>query len=532
MFKISRSTRVIAAATFALLMSSVAHRTIAQEIKPGGTLVVAINDNPPNFVTGVGTNILTIATGGQIFDTLIKVDSKFKIVPSLAKSWESSADGLHFTFHLEPNVKWHDGKPFTSDDVKYSILEIDGKYNSLAIQAYQPIASIDTPDPLTIVINLKGPDPAFFPWAFSQPNFAQIFPKHLYEGTDPRNNPANLKPVGTGPFKFKEWVRGSHIVLERNPEYFHKDIFIDRLVFQIVPDPGARQIALEKGEIDHIPYFGLAPSSIEPLAANKATAVIDSLRPALGEIIAFFNFRNPILAKKEVRQAISKAIDRKAIVQLALNGRATPAAGPVRSDNPPFFDPSLKPQTRDVAGANKLLDDAGYPRRGSTPRFSIKLSYGAAEEGGALQSAGEIMREQLKDVGIDLQLQPSDSASWQEQTQQWNFDLTMGSFGTGPDPKIAVTRLYTTDNIRHTLGSNVMGYSNPALDALLKQADNDMNPETRAQTYRKAQAIMVDELPALWLWEKFYPIAIRKGLVGLPSGSMHSEVFEGVGWAK
>ena len=504
----------------------------ATEFKPGGTLVMAITDNPPNFITGVGTNILTIATGGQIFDTLIKVDSKFKVVPSLARSWEQSADGLRTTFHLEPNVKWHDGKPFTSEDVKYSILEIDGKHNSLAIAAYKAIASIDTPDPLTVVINLKEADPAFFPWAFSQPNFAQIFPKHLYEGTDPRANPANVKPVGTGPFKFREWVRGSHIVLERTRDYFHKDVYIDRLVFQIIPDPGARQIALENGEIDHIPYFGLAPSSIEPLVANKGTEVIDSLRPALGEIIAFFNARHPILAKKEVRKAISMSIDRAAIVKLALNGRARPAAGPIRSDNPPFFNPDLKPQARDVAGANKLLDAAGYPRKGSGPRFSIRLSYGAQEEGGALQSAGEIMREQMKDVGVDLQLVASDSASWQDQTQQWNFDLTLGSFGTGPDPKIGVTRLYTTNNIRHVLGSNVMGYSNPAVDELLQKADAEMNPDARANDYRKAQAIMADDLPALWLWEKFYPIAVRKGLAGLPSGSMHSEVFEGVGWTK
>jgi peptide/nickel transport system substrate-binding protein len=138
----------------------------AQTLKKGGTLIAAIIDNPPHFITALGTNISTIVLGGQIFNTLIKVDRDFNVVPSLAKSWEASPDGLQYTFHLEPNVTWHDGKPFTSEDVKFTFLEMSGKYNSLAIAAYKDIASIETPDPLTVVVKLKAPDPSFFPWAF------------------------------------------------------------------------------------------------------------------------------------------------------------------------------------------------------------------------------------------------------------------------------------------------------------------------------------------------------------------------------
>src|SRR5262249_17141976 len=230
---------------------------------------------------------------------------------SLAKSWSASPDGLEYRFNLVPGVKWHDGQPFTSADVKHTFEEISGKYSSLARAAYKDIAAIETPDDLTVVIKMKAPDASFFPWASSQPNFPQIFPKHIYQGSDPRTNPANFKPVGTGPFRFKEWARGSHIVLERNPDYFHKDmIFLDRVVFQIVPDSGARQVALEKGEVDHLPYFALAPASIEPLAKARGTKVIDSVRPALGEIIAFCNLRQRQLGVKEVRQALAHAIDR------------------------------------------------------------------------------------------------------------------------------------------------------------------------------------------------------------------------------
>ena len=297
---------------------------------------------------------------------------------------------------------------------------------------------------------MKSPDPAFFPWAFSQPNFAQIFPKHIYEGSDPRTNPANFKPVGTGPFKFKEWVRGSHIVLERNPDYFHKDtIFLDRIVFQIIPDSGARQVALEKGEVDHLPYFALAPASVEPLAQARGTKVIDSMRPALGEIIMFLNLRHPQLGVKAVRQAIAHAIDRDVLVKLAINGRGRVATGPIRSDKPPFYNPDVPKYPRDVARANRLLDQAGFVRRGGA-RFALRLSYEGVAEGGSLQSAAEIMREQLREVGIDLQLRPSDVAAWVESAFiKWDFDMCLGSYGTGPDPKIGVSRLYKTENIQH-----------------------------------------------------------------------------------
>jgi peptide/nickel transport system substrate-binding protein len=506
----------------------------AQEIKRGGTLVQAITDNPPNLVVGVNTAIPTFAVGGQIFDTLLKIDAKFALQPSLAQSWDISPDGMQYTFHLRPGVTWHDGQPFTSADIQYSFLEMNGKYNSLATAAYKSIDRIDTPDPLTAVVRLKTPDPSFFPWAFAQPNFASIFPKHIYAGSDPRNNPANFKPIGTGPFVFKEWVRGSHIALDRNPKYFDAEhVYLDRVIFQIIPDAGSRQIALERGDVDFIPYFALAPSSVEPLAANPKTEVIDSLRPALGEIIMFMNLRNPILAKKEVRHAMVHAIDREILVKLALNGRGHVAVGPIRSDNQPFFNPDVPKYPHDPALANKLLDQAGYPRKPDGSRFQIRLIYQASGEGGSLQAAGEIMREQLKRVGIDLVLMPSDDATWLNAAFiQWDFDLSLGSYGTGPDPSIAVTRLYTTENIRKTVSSNLMGYSNPVVDDLLNRADKEMNQAERAQLYQKAQSVIVEDSPAIWLWEKFYPIAVRKGLVGLPSGSMHWEVYTNVGWAK
>jgi peptide/nickel transport system substrate-binding protein len=506
--------------------------TLAQEVKkPGGTLVVAINEYPPALSILVTGATITNCVSGQIFNNLLKLSTTGKVLPNLAKAWKMSDNGMSYTFNLEPNVTWHDGTPFTSEDVRYSMLELNGKFNSLAQAATAQIAGIETPDPLTVVVKMKQADPAFFPWAFSQQEQALIHPKHIYEGTDVRMNPANQKPIGTGAFKLVEAERGSHITLEKNPTYFHKDaIFVDRLIFQVIPDEGARRLALENGDVDYIPYFCLSAATADALDGEKKVKVFDSVRPARGEILAYMNLRHPQLQKKEVRQAISYAIDREVLVKLALNGRGKAATGPIRSDHTEFYNPNVTKYKRDVAKANALLDKAGATRNGAT-RFNVKLAYQGSAEGGALQAAGEIMREQLKEVGIDLVLAPGDFAAvWDQAYLQWNFDMAMGSFFTGPDPKISVSPKYLSTNIRKANGANLMGYTNLDVDKLLKAADVEIDAEKRGDLYRQAQAILVDELPALWLWEKTYPSASSANVVGLPSGMNHWESYENVGF--
>ena len=160
--------------------------------------------------------------------------------------------------------------------------------------------------------------------------------------------------------------------------------------------------------------------------------------------------------------------------------------------------------------------------------MTLRLAYEATGEGGALQSAAEIMRQQLREIGIDLRLIPSDPASWQDASFiRWDFDMSMGSFLTGPDPRIGVSRLYLTKFIQRRNAANLMGYSNPKVDALFHQADAEVDTTRRAQLYQQAQKLMVEDLPALWLWEKSYPIAVRRGVVGLPSGAAHSEGYVG-----
>jgi peptide/nickel transport system substrate-binding protein len=515
------------------LTASTSNLSFAQDLpmKAGGTLVTAINGDPPMLNTVFSADVMCVTLSGQLHDTLIILDQELNVHPSLAESWDISEDGLSYTFHLRKNVRWHDGEPFTSADVSYSFLDLLPTNNSLSEAAFSAISEIETPDDFTVIIKLENPDPAFFPWAFSQTNFGQIYPKHIFEGSDAKQNPANYAPIGTGPFKFREWQRGSHIILERNPDYF-EPVNLERLVFQIIPDAGARQLSLERGDVDYLPYFALSPSAIRPLSENPETEVIPAMRPPQGIITMFINLRNKPLNDVRVRKALAYAINREQIVNLALDGQAIPGTGPVRSDNKIFYNPDIDKYSTDIEKANALLDEAGYPRNGNQ-RFTLRLAYEANAEGGATQSAAEIMREQLTAIGVGLELMPSDAATWMERSFiQWDFDLSINSFGTGPDPAIGISRFYTTENIIPRNASNLSGYSNPKVDELFAQGAVELNPEERKRIYQEVQAILVDELPAIWMWEKFYPIAVRKGLVGMPSGAMHSEPWNKVGWTE
>lgn len=525
-----RSCVIPSALALALCLAAPLLVAAQEQPRRGGTLIVALDGDPPGMNPGITTSIPTQLLGGQAYNTLIRLDHDLKVQPELAEKWDIARDGMTYTFFLRKDVKWHDGKPFTSADVKYSMLEISRKYNGIARQALDAVASLDTPDPYTVVFKMKYASPPFFPWSLTLALQMHILPKHIYEGTEPTKNEFNLKPVGTGPFVFKEYAKGTHITFERNPNYFKPgQPYLDRIVFKIVPDAAARVLALEKGEIDYLPYFGFPASSAKALMKLKDIEVLMDKRPAFGMITAFFNLRSGPLKVKEVRQAITHAVDRKVIVDKALDGFATPAAGPISSQAAVFFNSEMRSKREfDPAKANQLLDKAGFPKKADGTRFALRLSFQRGAEGGAIPSAGDIMREQLKAVGIDLTLQPMDYAAHQEITwKKWDFDLSLFSALTGPDPSSAL-RLYLTENIKPLVSHNLMGYSNPKVDALSKAGDLELDEAKRAAIYKEAQVLMVEEVPALWIWEKVYPIGWKRTVKGLPGGAAHFEALDDV----
>ena len=192
---------------------------LGAEAVRGGTLSMILNPEPPGLVSGLNTASPVYTISPKMFDGLVTYDPQFKLLPQLATAWTVAPDGLTITFILRLGVKWHDGKPFTSADVQFTFMEILKKYHPRGTATFAHLVAVDTPNDNTAVFHLDAASP-YLMRALAAAE-SPILPKHVYEGSNPLRNAANAKPIGTGPFRFKEWRRGSYIMLERNPDYYY-----------------------------------------------------------------------------------------------------------------------------------------------------------------------------------------------------------------------------------------------------------------------------------------------------------------------
>lgn len=249
------SRRQLAALGLDALPPLVGLRARAAEPKRGGKLVVAIDSDPPTVNPDLPTSVSDLSIGALIYDSLMRVDENYARVPSLASACTLSPDKLTYTFKLV-EAKWHDGKPLTSRDVKFTFESISGNYGSEFQAAATVIQEIRAPDDRTVEIKLKRP---FGPFLFSTTGYtnATIMPEHIYAGTDALKSPATLsRPIGTGAFMLKDWVRGQTVTLERNPNYWRPGLpYLDQIVFRLIPDALARVLALKAGEVDFIHLY-------------------------------------------------------------------------------------------------------------------------------------------------------------------------------------------------------------------------------------------------------------------------------------
>ena len=216
----------------------------------GGTFKI-IYQEPTHLNMAIVSGTPTGVPGTQIFAGLLQFDEKFQPRPYLATKWDISPDGRTYTFHLQKGATFHDGKPITSADVAFS-LETVTKNHPFGVAMFRAVDKVETSDPHVAVFKLKHPYPAFL--AATHPLLLPIIPKHIYGEGEIRKNPANIKPVGSGPFKFVEWKKGQHIILERNPNFFRKgQPYLDRIILEFITDPAARTVALETGATHFAP---------------------------------------------------------------------------------------------------------------------------------------------------------------------------------------------------------------------------------------------------------------------------------------
>jgi peptide/nickel transport system substrate-binding protein len=494
------------------------------------SLIVGLSGDPTVINSGITTEINSSVVGAQVYSTIVRLDPKGEPEPGLAESWEVAPDGLTYTFRFHKDIKWHDGTPFTSQDVAWSLLNVNKKYNGPAGGLLEAVEAIETPDDHTAVFKLTRPYPPLLR-GLAYFNSSTILPKHVFDnGQEPKLNPANLNPIGTGPFKFKEFRKGSHIEFERYADYHQNGPNVERLVFQIIPNEAARALALETGQIDFIPYHVMPLGEVERLQTNPKVTVAFQKRVIAGQYQAFLNTREGPLANKAVRQALYFAMNREELLSKAGFGHGKVSdGGPFSSELPVFYSNEVKQYPHDPELANKMLDEAGFPRGADGKRFSLRITYALSE--GPMNDVARLLRAQFAAVGVDLVDQGMEASAWRESSfVKWDYDITMGSFASGPDPAIGAEAFYTCKRIERLSGRNASGYCNPEVDALFEEGGRELDEGKRLVAYRKAAAILAEDVPHWWLWDRYYPIAYQAAVDGITDDVTGYGTLDRVRW--
>ncbi|MGV3576284.1 MAG: ABC transporter substrate-binding protein [Devosia sp.] len=462
---------------------------------PGGSVSINIGTEPPVLVLIAHTAGAAYYISGKTTEGLLTYDENFEPQPLLATEWEVAEDGLRYAFKLREGVKWHDGKDFTAEDVAFSILALK-EHHPRGRATFASVEEVNVLGSHEVELILSKPAP-FLLTAFASFE-APIVPKHLYEGTNIPENPHNVAPVGTGPFTFVEWVRGSHVILKKNENYWGEGKpYLDQLIIRFIIDPAAAVAAIESGEVQ-VSVANVPLTDIERLKANPNLVVDTRPTPYSPSIArAEFNLENPYLADIKVRRAIAHAIDKDFIVNTIYLGYATRLDGPVSPDLARFYNPDVPKYEFDPAKAEALLDEAGYPR--GADGFRFKLFVDPTQPSGPPKQTGEYFVQALAKVGIQVELRTQDFATFVKRIfTDRDFDIAIEGMSNLYDPTVGVQRLYWSKNFKVGLPfSNGSKYENPEVDRLLETAAVEIDPVKRLQLFNDFQRIVVEDLPTL-----------------------------------
>ena len=447
------------------------------------TVVFLIESAPTNLDPRIGADAYSAHLDGLIFSSLVAHDAQMNVIPDLAERWETP-DPLTYIFHLRRDVKFHDGRALTSADVKFTFDSIiSGSVKTPKRGAFRLVTSTEAPDAYTFIFHLREPYASFL-FGLTRPSVG-IVPRDSDGGT-------SQHPIGSGPFRFVSSIRDEEIVLESNPDYFGGAPKIERVRFRIVPDAIVRALELRKGSAD-VEINSLTPDMAASLAKQPGLAVDEQPGTPLAYIS--FNFEDPILAHREVRQALAYATDRESLVKYLLHGQARLATS-LLPPNHWAFDPDVAQYAYDPAHAEKLLDSAGFPRDADGVRFHLALKT-STDESTRLTSAA--IADQWKHVGVVLDLRPLEFATFFSDISRGSFQLyTLRWVGANNDPDI-FEYVFGSRKIPPD-GANRGRYRKPALDLLLDGARVEMDQEKRKAILWQIQKIVAEDEPYINLW--------------------------------
>ena len=465
--------------------------------KRGGTLIGSWGGfEPQSLFVPAGGGSSPYFTSTKVTERLLRLSVDLTFEPVLAVDIKPAADFRSYTIKLRDNVTWHDGKPFTAEDVVFNAMEY-WKPISAGVSLDALEAAVAT-DPLSVVLKFKAPVPEFFLKSVLAGKSGLVIPKHIYADTNIITNPINNTPIGTGPFKVKEWIRGSHVEYLRNDKYWNPELpYLDRLVIRWWRDPASRSAAFEAGQLDIGTFNPIPMPDIRRLtAAGKFIAETKGYSNAAWVATVEFNQRREIFKKREVRQALMCAIDRQFIAETIFFGRARPSTGVVHTSNTIFFTNDVQAYPFDVKKAAAMLDAAGYPVKGGS-RFNLSLvSAGWFEENIKI---GQYVKQAFEDLDITVDLTVPDRAtSLKRIYTDYDYDVAISNNSGSIELIPSTTQYYTTDGIvKGAAFRNATGYSNPKLDEIVGKMAIETDEPKRIALAKEFDRLASSEAPLL-----------------------------------
>jgi peptide/nickel transport system substrate-binding protein len=444
--------------------------------KKGGTLTAAISSDPVNLDPALSSAYSTFEILENVYNQLVDLDANLQPVPELAESWDVSADKLSYTFHLRHGVKFQNGREMVADDVVYSFERIRNPDTKSGVAyIFDPIDKIQAVDQYTVLITTKT---VYAPLLvkLASPGLAIVPKEEVAKGDFDKH------PVGTGPFKFVEFVPADHTTLVRNDDYWEPGLpYLDKIIYKPVPDPTVMKTNLETKNVDWVDT--VPPKDVDSMKSNPDLVVHTVNAPSYWYLGV--NTKRKPLDDKRVRQAISYAVDRQELAALALYNLGVPSQTPIPEGN--FWRSEYAPYSRDLNKAKQLLQEAGVGD-GFKTEFLVAQAYQPSVQ------IAEGAQSELADVGIQATIRPLEWSTWLDEEGHGNYDMYVCGWIGLVDPDDFFYAQQKTGQI-----FNFTGYSNPDLDKLLDQGRQELDPNKRKAIYDQVQKILIDDLPYIYL---------------------------------
>ncbi|WP_037351225.1 peptide ABC transporter substrate-binding protein [Anaeroarcus burkinensis] len=489
--------------------------------RSGGQVVYASLHEPALLNPYLSDAVSVHEMSRLLFSGLVVSQPDGVLQPDLARELPTvSPDGLTIRYLLRTGVTWHDGAPFTAEDVRFTWEYImNSKTQAISRDGYDRIRAVETPDPYTVVIKFREIYPD---WVGL---FKTILPKHLLAGTDPNKGAFQRNPIGTGPFRLQEWRMADGLVFVANERYFRGKPKMDTIFYKIVPDETLLIAQAKSGEVDIAPHFG--NQAYDQMRSQTNFQVFATPGPIWEQIT--FNMDHPLFKDLRVRQALALGLDRNLLAQQVLKGTGVAAWADQPAVSWAYVNEGIPP--RDLKTAKELLAQAGWlaqngnmlQKEGKPLAFALTVPSGNKQR----ELAAQAIVQQWKELGVSVQLQVVDAKNFEQTYRQRPFAAAFFAWVRGVDPD---NRLYWHSRFVGQGGLNVAGWRNPQIDALTIQGATTPDMAARKEIYKQIGALMNTDVPVIPLYFRCQLDASKTGLNGFKPNPVEGNLWNSWEW--